>query len=94
MRDCRIDLRLACIGGDDSLEMLRKRNRRLAIAGRAVPGKPAVGKIREIREQGIGIMRPVARVARGLRREVVFEGRPGRHYMLQEGVFPACFASL
>ena len=94
VRDRRVDLRLARIGGDDSLEMPRERNRRLPVAGRAVPRKPTAGKAREINEQFIGIMRPVARVARRLEREMVFEGRPGRHYMLQEGVFPACFASL
>ena len=94
MGDCRIDLRPACVGGNDSIELPREGNRRLSVTGRTVPCKPAAGEAREIGEQFIGIMRPVAGVARRLRRKVVFEGRPGRHYMLQEGVFPACFASL
>ncbi len=90
----RVDLCPARIRGDHALEMIGKSNGCLPVAGCTIPGEPAARKAGEIGEQLARIKRPVPRVARGLSREMVFEVRPCRHYMLQDGDFPACFASL
>ena len=94
MRDRRIDLRAARIRGDDALEVRGESHRRLPVAGGTIPCEPPAAQSGEIREQFGRIVRAVARVGRRLRREMVFEIRPWRHYKLQEGVLPACFASL
>ena len=76
MRECGVDLCLRWIGRDDELEVLRERDRELAVTAAGVPRELAIStSFGERGREQPRITRPIGGVARSDRREVISEAQ-------------------